>query len=368
MFPVAAVAHEGTSVYAVGMGRARGSDMLPASHSDISSVLDRAHGAYLGLAMGDALGATVEFMTAQEIRAEYGVHRTITGGGWLRLRSGQVTDDTQMCLAVGRAVLARADWDVRLVAESLLAWMRSCPTDIGHTCRRGLRRFSLDGTLSAEPALDNGGNGAAVRNLPVSLATLGNDEALTRWSIEQAHITHHHPFSDAATVMFGRLVHRLVVGDSRSACREMADTFVSANPIFRFDPWPGNSSGYIVDTTQTALEAFFATDTFEDCLVRAVNRGGDTDTIGALAGQLAGACYGVQSIPASWLRRLDANAQAQIREQATALIELALNRYGGNLARLPDASGQRGMHAVDNPWASLAEGSGAGRLPQHRPV
>lgn len=114
------------------------------------SVHRRALGAYLGLAVGDALGATVEFMTAGEIAAQYGVHRQIIGG-WLHLRSGQVTDDTQMCLAIGRALLERGGWDLRAVADALVAWLQHRPVDIGHTCRRGIRCYLLDGTLLAAP-------------------------------------------------------------------------------------------------------------------------------------------------------------------------------------------------------------------------
>lgn len=71
-----------------------------------ADIADRAVAAYLGLAIGDALGATVEFMTPAEIRHQYGTHREMRGGGWLRLKPGQVTDDTTMSLALGRAILA----------------------------------------------------------------------------------------------------------------------------------------------------------------------------------------------------------------------------------------------------------------------
>lgn len=299
--------------------------LLSKAPTDIPLV-ERALGAYLGLAIGDALGATVEFMTAREIQATHGVHRSIVGGGWLRLKAGQVTDDTQMSLALGRSLLAHPEWNLRASADHLLLWMRGRPIDIGHTCRRGLRRYALEGTLSAEPAPDDGGNGAAVRNLPIALATVGDETALTSWSLQQAHITHNHPCSDAATLAFGRMTQALLRGADRDACLPIATRLVTEMPVFRFNPWPGNTSGYIVDTTQTALEAFFATSSFEECIVRAVNRGGDADTIGAFAGQLAGACYGVQAIPPAWLRRLDRDVQAEIREQTAALIGIALAR------------------------------------------
>ncbi|MES9842986.1 MAG: ADP-ribosylglycohydrolase family protein, partial [Candidatus Thiodiazotropha endolucinida] len=65
----------------------------------------RAFGAYLGLAVGDALGATTEFLTPREIREKHGVHDRICGGGWLRLKPGQVTDDTEMSLALGQSII-----------------------------------------------------------------------------------------------------------------------------------------------------------------------------------------------------------------------------------------------------------------------
>ena len=106
----------------------------------------RAEAAYLGLALGDALGATVEFMTPREIQSRYGVHREIRGGGWLNIKPGQVTDDTTMALALGRAILADGG-EVRALscARAFDDWMRSKPVDIGNTVRRNLVAFFNNG-------------------------------------------------------------------------------------------------------------------------------------------------------------------------------------------------------------------------------
>jgi ADP-ribosyl-[dinitrogen reductase] hydrolase len=297
------------------------------------SLLDRALGAYLGLAVGDALGATVEFMTAAEIAAQYRIHRQIIGGGWLQLKAGQVTDDTQMSLALGGALLAHGGWNLQAIADALVAWMRSRPVDIGHTCRRGIRRYMLDGSLSAAPEADSAGNGAAMRNLPVVLATLGDPAACARLSLEQAHLTHWHHLSDAATVTLARMTQGLLQDGSRDACRDEADGLVEQYGEFRFAPWPGRTSGYIVDTVQTVFDGFFHTTNFEDCLVNVINRGGDADTTGALAGQLAGALYGAEAIPARWLKRLDPAVAAAIRTQTEGL--LALATAGRHIAKSP---------------------------------
>jgi ADP-ribosyl-[dinitrogen reductase] hydrolase len=99
---------------------------------------------------------------------------------------------------------------------------------------------------------------------------------------------------------------------------------VATHGQFRFDPWPGRASGYIVDTMQTVLHHFFTSEGFEDCLVGIVNRGGDADTNGALAGMLAGALHGVDAIPRFWLNRLERTVTDEIEMQTDALLKLAL--------------------------------------------
>ena len=287
------------------------------------TLADRALGSYLGLAVGDALGATVEFMTPGEIAATHGVHRDLTGGGWLRLKPGQITDDTQMCLALGSALLASpGGWDLRAVADAFVAWMRSRPPDIGNTCRRGLRRYQQTGILEGPYSDDEAGNGAAMRNLPVVFATLGDDRAFRARSLAQARLTHHHPLSDAAVLALGEITRAWIHGAPLTDGLRLAHALVSAYPVFKFRPWPRRSSGYVVETVQTVFDAVFNTDNFEDCLVTVVNRGGDADTTGAIAGQLAGALYGAGAIPPRWIKRIDPAVHAAITRQTPALLSL----------------------------------------------
>jgi ADP-ribosyl-[dinitrogen reductase] hydrolase len=227
-----------------------------------------------------------------------------------------------MCLALGSALLRDGLDDTRVIADAYVKWMQSAPVDIGNTCRRGIRRYMLQGTLQAELAPDSAGNGAAMRSLPAVIATLNDEAAFERLALAQAHITHNHPLSDAATLTLGRMTRRLLRGEGMAAARTEAMILVECIPHFRFDPWPGMTSGYIVDTVQTVLDAFFNTDNFEECLVRVVNRGGDADTTGAIAGQLAGAFYGVNSIPDRWLTKLAPGIQDAIRNQCDRLVAL----------------------------------------------
>jgi len=290
---------------------------------DDKELLSRALGSFLGLAVGDALGATVEFMTAREIAAQYKVHEQIIGGGWLHLKPGGVTDDTEMALALGSALIASGGWNLRAIADAFVAWMCGNPPDIGNACRRGISRYISDGSLCDEPAETNGGNGAAMRNFSTVLISLENEELLIQRSIEQAHITHNHPKSDAAITALARMTRRLLLEGEQAACDQIAGDLIARHPDFNFRPWPGKTSGYIVDTVQTVFDGFFNTGSFEDCLVRVVNRGGDADTTGTLAGQLAGALYGVQGIPTRWLKMLDPKVTTAIYLQTQKLLNLS---------------------------------------------
>ncbi|MCE4556800.1 ADP-ribosyl-[dinitrogen reductase] hydrolase [Pelomonas cellulosilytica] len=293
----------------------------------LPAVMDRALGAYLGLALGDALGATVEFMTPREITLRFGVHDRIQGGGWLRLKSGQVTDDTTMSLALGEAICQCTDatsHDLLAVADAFVAWWRARPVDCGNTCRRGILRYRHDGTLAGPPSESDGGNGAAMRVLPAALATLGDPAGFAALALGQARITHHHPLSDSATLQLGALVQAAVLGVPRAGLRQRIDAWIVQRPAFRFDPYPGRASGYIVDTVQTVLHAFTRHDCFADAVVDAVNRGEDADTTGALVGMLAGACCGASRLPRDWLARLQAGTRQAVCDQASALVAHAL--------------------------------------------
>jgi ADP-ribosyl-[dinitrogen reductase] hydrolase len=285
--------------------------------------LDRALGAYLGFAVGDALGATVEFLTSSEIAQRYGVHARIIGGGWLNLKPGQVTDDTEMTLCVGRAILEAGGWDLRLVCEEFAAWLKKVPIDVGNTCRRGIRRYIVEGTLQTLYHEGDAGNGALMRNLPVALATIGDDDRFHRWTVEQCHITHHHPLSDGATLAFGRMVQRLIRGGGITASREEAKRLVQDHPEFRFERYRGPCSAYVVDTVRTVLHRYFLTDSVRTCVTETVNVGGDADTAGALAGMLAGATYGASAIPAAWIKRLDPAIVDEIQAQVPRLLRVS---------------------------------------------
>jgi ADP-ribosyl-[dinitrogen reductase] hydrolase len=297
-----------------------------------SGIVDRARAALFGVAVGDALGATTEFMTPAQIRSRYGVHREIVGGGWLKLPPGQVTDDTEMTLCVARGIVRSGGWDLGPIADRFVRWLSGNPADVGATCRRGIEEYMEKGRLEAPPDEQGAGNGAAMRVAPVALFTLGDEGLLSLLAVEQARLTHHHPLSDAACVSVGKMIQGGLLGAPLRDLRAAAGDLASRHPEFRLEGYDGKSSAYVVDTLRTVFDALFSTASFEDCVVKTVNRGGDADTTGSIAGGIAGALYGLAAIPQRWLRTLDPDLREELSALGEELVRMS-PRFAGTPPR-----------------------------------
>lgn len=302
-------------------------DLLGARDSmNDEEVKTRALGAYLGLAVGDALGVTLEFLNSREILERYGEHRDIIGGGWLRVRRGQVTDDTQMALALGSSILAEGEVRPRAVAEAFDTWMRGKPVDIGHTVRRGISRFRRTGETAVPHSEFDAGNGACMRCLPVALAYLGADEAeLAEANRRQSYVTHNSELAEIGTLTVLRMVQAALLGADRDELQRLADELVATDKRYRYDGRRMEKpSGFIVETLVAVFQSLFTTYSFEDALVNVVNRGGDADTTGAILGMIAGTLYGSDEIPRRWLSALERKTRAHCRNQARQLLRISV--------------------------------------------
>jgi ADP-ribosyl-[dinitrogen reductase] hydrolase len=266
-------------------------------------------------------------MTPREIEAQYGTHDTLRGGGWLHLKPGHVTDDTTMSLALGNSILTQNKVDALAAAQAFDNWMRAKPVDIGNTVRRNLLQFRKTGNPEAPYSDHDAGNGAAMRVLPVALATFGQTESTVRSaSRAQAHVTHHCALSDAACECLVFMIQDALRGANKNELLfTHAYPLVEQHPEFIFSGTRQsyNPSGYVVDTIQAVFQSFFDTPDFRHCLIDVVNRGGDADTTGAIAGMLAGALYGLKSIPEVWKKTLDAGTGQACTSQAQKLIALS---------------------------------------------
>lgn len=279
-------------------------------------IVDRAKGAFLGAAIGDALGATVEFMTAHEISHKFGVHRKMVGGGWLNLKPGQVTDDTEMSLCIARAIVEWGEWRLKAIAENFACWLRSGPVDVGATCSRSIRKYIHTGQLEVQLNEWDAGNGAAMRMAPVAIVTLGDETMMKNCAIRQARLTHNHPLSDKACVLIGRLIQSAILGSPISVLEKIAHEY----PQFMCNNRLRRSSAYIKDTMAVVFRWLFSTGCFEDCLVGVVNEGGDADTTGAIAGMTAGSFYGASSFPKKWITKLDPKVRREIEALSEKLL------------------------------------------------
>lgn len=271
-------------------------------------------GALVGLAIGDALGATVEFMKPAEIQAQYGELRDIIGGGWLELKPGEVTDDTHMSLCVARSLVAYGGYNPADMADRLLAWYRLYPKGTGKACRDGLERFAQTGETVRPPDEKTAGNGALMRILPIILYFAQQPELLNQTLLHHAHLTHTSQVSDAACICYAELVLKTLNGATIEELQAAAN-------YYRWQPeeYNGKSGGYVIDTLTTVLYCFFTTTSFEDALIKCVNLGGDADSTGAILGGLAGAYYGCDTLPKRWRQALDRQVHDELVELGEAL-------------------------------------------------
>lgn len=275
-------------------------------------VRDRARGALLGLAVGDALGTTLEFKP----RDSDPPHSEMTGGGPFSLEPGQWTDDTSMALALADSLLAHPGFDAGDLMRRFVSWHHtgaySCTGacfDVGITTREALARFERTGDPfagSADPMA--AGNGSLMRLAPVALRHLHDGAAARRLAADQSRTTHAAPQAMEACAFFSDLLREAILGHSKAEV--LAPRPWTGDPAVQAiaaGQWRGKprdaiqSSGYVVHTLEAALWAVGRTSSFSEAVVLAVNLGGDADTVGAVTGQLAGALYGVAGMPQRWL-------------------------------------------------------------------
>ena len=275
----------------------------------------RARGALLGLAAGDALGTTLEFtgplnpFTPQVTQ--------IVGGGPFGLPPGGWTDDTSMALCLGQSLVAVGDCDPRDQMERYVRWWRQGENsvtgrcfDIGNATSGALQRYSKTGDpLAGDPSPNTAGNGSLMRLAPVALAAASEAQAVA-WAALQSRTTHAAREAVDACRLYARLLWRALGGAPKGALLDLtigddlelapAVAAVAHGSYQRKQPPAIKGTGYVVDALEAALWAFYQGDSFETGAVLAVNLGQDADTTGAIYGQLAGAHYGLASIPAAW--------------------------------------------------------------------
>ena len=269
---------------------------------------DRAMGALIGLAVGDALGTTVEF----KARDSFPPVTDMVGGGVFNLKPGQWTDDTSMALCLADTLIAgKGQLDKKVLLEKFLRWWKfgenSCTGecfDIGSTTRKALDWYDRTGMVENNPREADSGNGSLMRLAPA--AVCGKDRWITaRLATQQSMTTH---ASQTVLRVCGQTAWLLadLIDGRKIKLEDWGDQYgiVGWPSLFHATRSEIESTGYVVDTFRAALWSVIKTNSFRDAVLLAVNLGDDADTVGAVTGQIAGALYGLNAIPVDWRRKL----------------------------------------------------------------
>jgi ADP-ribosyl-[dinitrogen reductase] hydrolase len=302
----------------------------------VTLLRDRYAGCLLGLAVGDAVGTTVEFRP----RGSFEPLTDMIGGGPFGLKPGQWTDDTSMALCLAESLLARGGFDARDQMGRYLNWWKwgylsSTGTcfDIGATVLSALERFESSGepySGSLDP--ETAGNGSLMRLAPVALFYRPNIEEVVQFSAQSSLTTHGAPEALQCCQLLGFVVARClaempkdeVLDGSSLTLTEPKVLELATGQYLNKSRNEVRGSGYAVASLEAALWCFHTTATFEAAVLEAANLGEDADTTAAITGQVAGAFYGVQGIPATWLEKL--HMGEEIMGMAEGLYEGAVAR------------------------------------------
>jgi ADP-ribosyl-[dinitrogen reductase] hydrolase len=296
--------------------------------------IKRARGSLLGLAVGDAIGTTVEF----KARGSYPLVTDMTGGGPFSLNAGEWTDDTSMALCLGASLIEKG-FDLNDQIQRYIKWcddgyMSSNGRcfDIGMATRKALQNYRITGNPESGALHPNSaGNGCIMRLAPISIMYAHDMRMAIHLSGEQSKTTHRAIECIEASKIFGAILVRALNGSyskeqvliNKNAETDQISSIklkqIDTGGYFNKNILDIRGSGYVVDSLEAALWCFYQTDNFKEAVLAAANLGDDADTTAAIVGQLAGAFYGEDDIPESWLNILV--MRKEIGEMAESLVK-----------------------------------------------
>lgn len=302
----------------------------PSRRTRLVSRADRLAGCLVGLAVGDALGAPLEFLSREQVRKRFpqGLQEMTASSLW---NKGEYTDDTQMTLLIAESLLQNEGFVASDVAKRFQAWARAAK-DVGIQTRAvvNMAGYAEDPERCAwkyytDHPDASAGNGALIRCAPIALFYLSSKEELVEMSRASARVTHQDPKAQSSCVILNGCIRAAICDDVRDARAEVLALFPdSERPTWhrleRIENYREQeiaSSGYTVHTLEAAFWSFLTTESYEHAVVRAANLGDDADTVAAVCGALAGAYYGYSAIPERWREQLQ--DEVRIREVALAL-------------------------------------------------
>ena len=293
--------------------------------TSLEGMRDRAVGAFLGLAVGDAIGTTLEFSGRDSLPLLTGM----AGGGPFQLQPGEWTDDTAMALALGDSLEDCDGLDPKDLMRKFVSWRDegsySCTGkcfDIGLTTSSALSRFKRTGDpLAGSTDPETAGNGSLMRLAPVAVRHFRQRDAMRSAAELQSRTTHAAPEAVDACVAFAEMLADAINGWTPQ--RVISDRGGSVRPwagrieAIMAGSWRSKarneirSSGYVAHSLEAALWCVGRTGSFAEAVLLAANLGDDADTTAAITGQLAGALYGARSIPQAWRETVTLGARIE---------------------------------------------------------
>lgn len=261
-----------------------------------------------GLAVGDALGVPVEFNK----RGTYKL-RKMEGYGTWKQPPGTFSDDTSMTLATAYAIKEKKTIDLENIMDNFVAWFRdgrftpdnNC-FDIGRTTAKALETYGRTGSLEKAAQRDerSNGNGSLMRILPL-IFTDANDNDIANVSA----LSHGHEISIEGCIIYVYIGREILKGrDLKDILKdlEVSEIYERLKILDQLEESDIKSTGYVVYSLEASLWCLLKSSSYEEAVLKAVNLGEDTDTVGAITGGLAGLIYGYESIPKDWIETLRA--------------------------------------------------------------
>lgn len=302
----------------------------PQPDTSFAAIVDRAEGALLGLAIGDAVGTTLEFKS----RDTYPLLRDMIGGGPFNLKVGEWTDDTAMALALADSLYGKSELFPADLMTRFVQWMEegtySCNGrcfDIGVTTRQALQHWKATGNpIAGSTDAQTAGNGSLMRLAPVAIRFFRDRAKLRDMAALQSRTTHAAKEAVDACVIYAEMLADAIEGERRSEVLRSRDgAFEEAINKIIAGSWRGKprhqirASGYVCHSLEAALWSVGRSGGYRQAVLTAANLGEDADTTAAIAGQLAGALDGVSGMPPEWVERVAWSPR--IRGMASGLLD-----------------------------------------------
>lgn len=309
----------------------------------------------IGFAIGDALGVPVEFIDRESL-----TRRTIKdmiGFGSHHVPEGTWSDDTSMTIATMDSICEKNDLNFDDIMQKYCSWFQHANYtatgllfDIGIGTQKALTSYYCHKTSaieSGETDIRNNGNGSLMRMLPIVyyLHCAGfSEEKNVEFINHYSSLTHGHEISRLGCKIYYDYMHALLNGSSKEEAFKNLQSidyskYYSQDSIYEYQRILNGrlidvnitsieSSGYIVSTLEACLWTVLHSHDYEEALIKAVNLGNDTDTIGAITGSIAGTLYGVDSIPNRWISQL--RKLEYLKELSQRFVDVITHKFSRN--------------------------------------